>query len=265
MEPETAAGLGFLLVLFGGASLAYGAWRLRPVYHILTNDPIAVRDLVYHSGPAEIEGTAVPTDSGTTVRAPFTDTACLAYEYEVQEYRSSGQSSYWETLEEGESAAQFLVEDDTGTVQVDPADAELHFDSHTTEVPRGEEPPESIARYINQSEAVDAQHDRSLDLVVTELTIGNDQRFVERRLDVDESVHVYGDVERAPAGEWGSGLVDALLTRGEEAGILVISDTSERGTAWRLAKGPLFWTVAGVGLLAPGVTLLGYGVWLLVG
>lgn len=265
MGPETAASLGFLLVLLGGASLGYGAWRLRPVYHILTNDPIAVRDLVYHSGPAEIEGTAVPADSGTTVRAPFTDITCLAYEYEVQEYRSSGQSSYWKTLEEGENATPFFVEDDTGTVQVDPGGAELHFDSHTIEVPRGEEPPETVARHINQSEAVDAQHDRTLDLVVTELTIGNDQRFVERRLDVGESVYVYGDVERAPAGEWGSGLVDALLTRGEEAGILVISDTSERGTAWRVGKGPLFWTVAGLVLVVPGIGLLGYSLLLLVG
>lgn len=264
MEPTTAAGYGVALAFVGGIVLGYGLRELRPVYHILTNDPIPVQDLVYHSGPAEVEGTATPTEEGKTVRTPFSDIDCLACEYEAQELRSSGKSNHWKTLDEGASAAPFLVEDATGSVRVDPAGATLKFEEQVVRVPGGEEPPETIAQYLRRSEEIDPQHEETLDLVVTELNVGNDQRFVERRLDVGESVYVYGDVERAPAGEWGSSLVDALLTRGP-TDILVVSDTSERGTAWRLGKKPLLWAVGGLAALLPGLGLLGYWLWALLG
>lgn len=258
MNPETAVGYGLVLTVLGIVVLGYGASKLRPVYHVLTNDPIPVRELVYHDGPAEIRGTAATTDEEGTVHAPFSAVDCLACEYEVQELRSSGQSSHWKTLDEGRAAVPFLAEDDTGGVRVDPTGAELHVEEQTVTVPGGEEPPERIARYIRRSDAVDPQHDETVNLVVTELNVGNDQRFVERRLDVGESVHVYGDVDRAPAGEWGAGVVDAVLTRGGDRGILVISDTSERGTAWRMGKGALLWTAGGLALALPGVGFLGY-------
>ncbi|MFW6382617.1 MAG: GIDE domain-containing protein [Haloferacaceae archaeon] len=245
-----AAGFGLLVV--GFAALFRAKSALRPVYRILRNEPTPVRELVYHSGPAEIEGTAAGDEKGVT--APFTGKTCLAYEYEVQELRSSGKSNYWETLDEGGAAAPFLVEDETGTVQVDGPAAELHLEAHTLRLDPGEEPPPRIAEYLRESEDVDPQ-DRTIDLVVTELNVGNDQKFIERRLDVGESVHVYGHVERAPAGEWGSGVVDALLTAGEETP-LVVSDTSERGAAWRLLKSRLRWPMLALVSLIAGGSLL---------
>ncbi|MFC7073482.1 GIDE domain-containing protein [Halovenus rubra] len=260
MDPTTAAGYGIVLTLVGGIVLGYGMRELRPVYHILTNDPIPVKDLVYHDGPAEVEGTTAPTEEEKRVTAPFSDVDCLACEYKAQELRSNGKSNYWKTLDEGATAAPFLVEDRTGSVRVDPAGATLKFAQQEVKVPGGEEPPETIAQYIRQTDEVEPQHDETVDIVVTELNVGNDQRFIERRLDINESVYVYGDVERAPPGEWGATLVDAILTRGP-SDILIISDTSERGTAWRLAKGPLVWAVGGLAMVGPGIGLLGY--WLL--
>jgi hypothetical protein len=246
-----AAGLGLLVL--GFAAFFRAASDLRPVYRILRNNPIPVRDLVYHSGPAEIEGTAEGDEKG--VKAPFTGKTCLAYEYEVQELRSSGKSSHWKTLDEGGAAAPFLVADDTGTVQVDGPAASLHLEATSLRLDPGEEPPARIAEYLRESEEVEPQ-DRTIDLVVTELNVGNDQKFIERRLDIGESVHVYGHVDSAPAGEWGSGVVDALLTAGEDTA-LVVSDTSERGAAWRLLKTRLLWP-------AVGITLVGVGAYLLV-
>lgn len=261
MAPTTVAGYGGILLLVGGLVFVYGIRQLRPVYHILTNDPVPVQELVYRDGPTETEGTATTTDEGETVRGPFSGIDCLACEYKVQELRSSGQSHHWKTLEEGVVAVPFLLDDETGTVRVEPAGATLAFEKQVVTVSGGDKPPETIANYIRQSEAVETQHDETIDLVVTELTVGNDQRFIERRLDVDESVYVYGDVERAPTGEWGRDLVDAVLTHGATE-TMVISDTSERGTAWRLGKRPLAWTVGGLVVLLPGVCLLGY--WLVV-
>lgn len=244
----------FALTIAGAVALVgvLALWRayreFRPVYHILTNDPVPVRDLPPRSGPVEVRGTARRTDEGETVTTPFTESRCLAYEYEAQEYQSSGQHSHWKTLDEGGERVPFLVEDDTGLVRVDPAGAELHFEEHSLKIDGGTELPARIAEYVRETDEVDPQ-DKSIDLVVTELDYGNDQRFVERRLDVGERVYVYGSVERGPGGEWGSGLVDALVSDGTDLPEFVISDTSERGTAWRIAKGALGWLLFGLALV----------------
>ena len=261
MDPLGLLLVGGLFAAVGAFVLFWGVIQLRTVYHILRDDPLDVRALAAHSGPAEIEGTVRPDDD-QAVRAPFTDTECLAYEYEVKELQSSGQHSHWKTLDEGNESVPFLVEDDTGLVRVDHDQAELHLDDHTIRVKGGEEPPDRISRYITETESVDSQQ-KTVDLIVTEFGYGNDQRFVERRLDVGDSVHVYGDTTRAPAGEWGSRLVDARLTRGSEAGILVVSDSSERGTAWYIARTPLAVICLGLALLLPGLAALLYGLSLL--
>jgi hypothetical protein len=249
------AGGALLLVVGLGAVLKTRA-ELGPALRIFRNDPLPVQDLVYHDGPAEVEGTARGDEKG--VEAIFTGTVCLAYEYEVEEYRSSGRSSHWKTLDEGQNSVPFLVEDNTGRVQVDNTDAELHLTPETLELSPGEEPPPRVAQYIRQVDDVEYQ-DSSVDLGITELNLGNRQRFTERRLDVDESVHVYGTVDRAPAGEWGSNLVDALLTSSETTP-LVISDGSERQTAWRIVKSNIFWPLLALVCVLVGLYAIALGV-----
>jgi len=247
-------------VAVGGVLALWQAYReLRPVYHILTNDPISVRDLSTRSGPVEIEGTARPTDDHGVVHTPFTDTDCLAFEYETQEYQSHGQGGSWKTLDEGGTWVPFLVEDDTGMVRVDPAGAELHFEEHSLKVRGGDDPPDRIAEYIAETDDVDPQ-DKSIDVVVTELNYGNSQKFIERRLDVGEHVYVYGTAGRAPAGEWGSRLVDAEVGDGEAVPQFVVSDTSERGTAWRIGKGALGWLAFGLALLVVAALIVAVSV-----
>jgi len=238
-----------------GLLVCWRAYReVRKVYHILANDPVPVRELPQRSGPVEVQGTAGRAEDHGTVHTPFTQSNCLAFEYETQEYRSSGKSSHWKTLDEGSAWVPFLVEDDTGLVRVDPDGAELHFEEQSVTLDGGQEPPERIADYIAETDDVDPQ-DGSIDLVVTELDYGNDQRFIERRLDVGEDVYVYGNVGPAPGGEWGSRLVDAVVRDGPDLPAFVISDGSERETAWRIGKGALGWTLAGLALV---VLPLGY-------
>jgi len=244
--------IGGLFVVVGLFVVRNGASEFRTVYHVLTNDPVSVRELPNRSGPVEIEGTATTDDDHTPVRSPFTDTECLVYEYEVGEYRSRGKHSSWETLDEGIDGVPFVVEDDTGAVRVEPAGADLRLADHTTRVDGGDEPPERIAEYVASTEAVDSQ-DGSVDLLVTELGYGNDQRFVERRLEPGESVYVYGTVTPTGESEWGSRLVGATVGDGEAIPEFVVSDTSERGTAWRIGK-------QAVWLVAFGLVFAGFGV-----
>jgi len=257
MDPTIVASSALVVLL--GAGACYQGWRqLEPARNIMRDDPVTIRDLIYHDGPVEVSGVARVDEDAGIARAPFSGRECLAYEYEAQEYQNTGQSAHWKTIDEGLRAVPFLVEDDSGSVPVDPRRAELHFDAEKMTIDPGERPPERVERYIHQTEDLELQND-SIDLVVTELTLGNKQRFVERRLDVDESVHVYGDVGKAPAGEWGSGRVDAVLKRGE--GIpLVISDGAERDTAWRIVKSRLLWAAVGVVLVIFGLVGVVVGV-----
>ena len=240
--PQLVA-LGILAV--GGYLLYAGGRRLTTVVHVLRNDPLPVRALHGHRGPVEIEGRAAEGDDGT-VEAPFTGSRCLAYTYEVEELRSSGKSQSWETLDTGMGGVDFVVDDGTGRVLVDPDGADIHLESHAVTIPPHTELPERIARYVAGTDAVDRQ-DGVVDLKITQLEVGNKQRFTERRLDVGETVYVYGQATRGPSVEWGSSLVDALVGDGDATPVFVISDTDERGTAWRIARGGL-WR-AGLGLL----------------
>ncbi|WP_324757633.1 GIDE domain-containing protein [Haloarcula sp. GH36] len=249
------------LVLLGitavaGYFLLTGGRELSTVYHILRNDPVPIRSVDGHTGPVEIEGTAVVDEESGTVTSPLTGSDCLAYTYEVQELRSSGKHSNWETLDEGMGGVDFLVDDGTDRVRVDPEGADIRFESHSVTVPPGTELPETLAQYVGASDAVDEQ-DRTLNLVVTELSVGNKQRFIERRLDPGEHVYVYGLARRGPAAEWGSTLVDAVIGAGDGTPVFVISDTDERGTAWRIARDGLL--KAGLGVVGLGI-VVGFGI-----
>jgi hypothetical protein len=151
----------------------------------------------------------------------------------------------------------FVVDDGTGRVLVNPDGADIHLESHSVTVPAGTELPDRLADYVAATDAVDPQ-DRTVNLLVTELNVGNRQRFTERRLDVGEDVYVYGLARKGPAVEWGSNLVDVLVGDGAATPVFVISDTDERGTAWRIARGGLWRVGLSIGLLAV-VVLVGLG------
>ena len=234
-----------------GYLLLVGGRRLKTVFHVLRNDPLPVRELHGRRGPVEVEGSALEGDDGT-VEAPFTGSRCLAYEYEVEELRSRGKSESWETLDRGMDGVDFVVDDGTGRVRVDPTGAEVHLEPQSVTVPAGTELPDRLARYVESTDAVEPQN-KSVNLLVTELHLGNRQRFTERRLDSGEDVYVYGEAGPGPAVEWGSDLVDALIGDGDRTPVFVISDTDERGTAGRIARGGLWRVGAGLVAVAFGV------------
>jgi len=251
---------GLVLLAVGGYLLVGGGRELRTVFHVLRNDPVPIRELDGYTGPVEITGTAVPDDDAGTVTAPFTGSECLAYTYEVEELRSSGKHSNWETLDQGQAGVDFVVDDGTDRVRVNPDGADVRFESHSVTVPPGTELPDRLAAYVERTPGVDAQ-DGTVNLLVTELSVGNRQRFTERRLDAGEQVYVYGLARRGPAAEWGSNLVDAVVGDGDGTPVFVISDTSERGTAWRIARGGIWRAALGALVAGFGLVFLLSGLW----
>lgn len=251
------------------ALLAFGVRELAVAHRILSREPDAVFDAP-GGGPIELEGTVVP--EGESLRSPFTGTECVAYEYEVQEQRTRTRNNgkttttetYWETIASGEETIPFRLKDDTGAVLVDPAGADLRLSTERAiRVEGGAEPPDRIARYIREDDRVDDQN-RSIDLRLFELSTGRDRKFVERRLDLDEQVHVLGITRYDPSASKASGHVNAVVGAPEEARSpnpwirlrsrlfgprFLISDTTDRGAGLRVALPGVVAILLGLGVL----------------
>jgi hypothetical protein len=254
---------GSLVVVTVGG---YGLLQLWTAYRIYSRPPDDVMD-VPSGGQIELEGTARPATG--TVEAPFTGGECLVCDYEVEEYRSQGKGRSWQTIDEGRLVVPFLVEDGTGSVLVEPAGVRTNLSTAAEiDVDGGAEPPARIRRFIEATPDVDSEN-TSVDLKVIELNTGNDRRYVERRLDPGETVHVLGHARYGRDGLEYAGSVNALVgprLDGDADGsfvrrlrdrvggpAFVVSDASGRGAAWRIARPgvlALFLAALGAGFLA---------------
>ena len=76
-------------------------------------------------GLVEIKGVA---DAGghAPLISPLGEVDCLWYRFSIEEYRRSGKSSNWQTVEKGASERPFLLRDDTGSCWINPVGADVH-------------------------------------------------------------------------------------------------------------------------------------------
>ena len=245
----------------------YGLGELRLAHRVLRVRPDSALDAP-DGGRIELRGTARPVDDETPLRSPFSDTPCLVCEYEVEEYDSSGKGSNWTTVDSGTEWVPFRLEDDTGSVRIEPAGADFRLErDERIAVDGGTEPPEPIARYIDRTEAVDCQNG-TLDLRLFELKTGSDRRFIERLLVPGEAVHVLGTARYDTTVSRAAGQVNAVVGAADAAAAdsrwlrlrhalvgdpFVVSDGSERRLGLRAG-------IYGIGSLA----VAAFAVWIAV-
>ncbi|WP_049926325.1 GIDE domain-containing protein [Halopiger goleimassiliensis] len=243
--------IGALLAVGGIACLAYGAWNLRPAYHVYRGETDDVVSVERVDGPVELEGTA--TELAGTVEAPLTGTPCLAYEYEVEEHQSSGKNSSWNTVDSGSAAVPFRLEDETASVRVEPAGADFALTTdERIDVDGGEPEPEPVRRFLETESDLESEN-RSLDLAVVEIATGNDRRYYERRLDPGGEVYVLGQTTYDVEARETMRDISAVVEDGPESPVFVVADTCQDGAARLLARRGLVWFGFGLALLAFGV------------
>jgi hypothetical protein len=240
----------------GVALLTLGLAELRNAWRIRSQDPDPAADAT-RGGPVELAGVANAADQ--TIRAPFSGTECLACEYEVLEYRSSGKHSSWQTVDEDTIAVPFHLQDDTGSVLVDPNGASLNLaEEMDHKVQGGTTPPDRIREFIADTPTVDSEN-YTHDLKIVEIKGGNDRRYVERRLDPNKRVHVVGAARSAYDRTGDLGTVNAVVGAPDVGSASLIgrwrrriagrpfavADSRQGGAAWRMAKPGLVLTVLG--------------------
>lgn len=247
--PTSPLGVVLLVGLVGGGLLAFGfalreGGAIRQVLAGSSTDIFSLSTGI--SGPISISGTANQYED--TLVSPFTATDCLALEYEVEERRTTQHGTSWVEIDSGRAAVPFLLEDETGSVLVKPTRVRLGLDtSETIDVDGGEPPPDRIQEFIERNADVDSE-ERTWDLKIIELKVGNDRRDIERRLDPGESVTVFGEVRNEPGVSTRAGQVNAVLSAGSNP--LILSETTPYRTVLRG-----FWPVLMAACL--GIVLLG--------
>lgn len=216
---------GFVGVLLGGVLLARHGREALFAYRIATTDPVTRVPPEDESRFALVRGSV---QSSKTIRAPESETECVAYEYEIRE-RADGKFSHWEQLESGRDVVPFDIDSAAGIVHADAG----------------------VLRLIVSERQVQTENE-------------NDERqVIERRIDPGETIGVYGIVQPAPTDEWGRTRDDAVVTD-DERNPLLVSDAGPYRTLWRVGIRPVLWSLLGFVLLAYGVSSLGYAVVLLL-
>ena len=200
-------------------------------------------------------GTVVESEDSRTVEAPFSGRSAVAMAYQVLEEESSGlwwlgfpfgSMTSFEPIDGGAVVNSFLLDDGTGQVRVDPGGATFRLDPDTTiGVKGGETPPDRIRRYIDSNDDVDDE-DVSVNLGIVDWGVGDDRRYVERRVEPGDEVLVCGAARNARGAV---GAVQATIDGGQP---FLLADTDRRGLARRLLVGSPAAVLLSVALFAGG-------------
>lgn len=241
------------LSVLAAIPLAYAYGEGRQMLELLRTPEVDVLDLSLGTrGPVRITGTV--TEADEAVESPFSGRECLAVRYEVRD-RAPGARSGWTTMDTGTDEVPFLLEDHSGSVLVEPDRHRLGTDRRERiDVDRGEEPPERIREFVEQSDYVESR-ETSRDLGIVEVDLGDDRRFVEYRLEPGDQVTVLGEASTESGRTLRSGSVDTVLSAGSTP--LFVSEQPNLAVL-REFKYVLVGVVAGVVFLALlGNALLG--------
>lgn len=247
-------GLGELLflavfVVVGVGLVAYGLANLRTYLTLKSTKQTDAHAV--GSGFVEVEGEAAVADR--TLEAPFSGEQCLAYEFEVEEYRHDDDGSNWHTRASGERVVPFTLEDGTGAVGVEATASSLSVErDYRTVVHPDERPPERVQRFLDGEAHLD--HDTAM-FDVAGISIGGDKhRFTERRLDPGTTAYAAGRAEPTTAVDGasptlvddGGGRFDGLVGKP-----FVVADAGEDEAEWRHLK-------LGVGMTLFGLVFAGF-------
>lgn len=247
----------FAVVAVGLGLLTLGGYRLRPAIRRYRREPIDVYEATQASGAVGLRGTVRP--DGHVLEAGFTGIDCVAFRYEIEEYRSGGQGSSWETIASGGQFAPFRLEDDTGSILVEPHGDEIAFGEEWSTEVDSDETVQGRPRAFLESERVEPGEAGELSIGPLSVGTGDRRRYSEARLEPDDPVAVDGPVEYDPEAsrEWGSGAVNAAVRSSADTRVVVAEGDRIpllRDGAW-----------LSIGLVLGGLALSGFGVLRLLG
>jgi hypothetical protein len=169
----------------------------------------------------EIYGEIVPFGK-KILKSPFSNSDCVYYKYDVEEYRSSGKSSHWVTISKGQKGVPFYLKDSTGKVLVDAKGARV-------DIPKDNE---FKSGFRNDPPAIVKKFLESNNLKYTSLLRTNKtMRYREYFIAPKDKLYIMGTagdnpyVKEATAA---NSVDDVMIQKGEHEKFYYISDKPEK-------------------------------------
>ncbi|QLD87946.1 hypothetical protein HWV07_02385 [Natronomonas salina] len=242
---------GVFLLGVGIVAGAYGLRRRRQrdaIAGVETTDVLRLTP-----GPAEVYGTAEPTEDGP-LPTPFSDDDCLLVEWEIEEWEESGKHSSWRTEGAGTITAPFYVDDGTDRVLVRPGEAtvELSGPRETTEVGVDEPLPGPIQRFVDLDSTPGEPRGAFLQAIDWGTRVG-DRKYHQRVLRPGDQVYVHGTATRVGAETFGANDFEIVARADDghpDAELFLVADRPESELLADRGDAVIYLTIAGFSLLA---------------
>ncbi len=222
---------GFVLFLLGIGFfwLGYSKFRLKRLIEDMPTSKM--RSIAM--GMVEVNGEAVPI-KGRALKSPFSGNDCVYYRYSIEEYRHSGKHSRWVTISSGSERTPFFLKDDTGSVLVDPALAQIEIPADFRfQSGLGKDPPAMIKNFL-------AAKNMSFEGF---LGINRQMRYTEYYIAQKDKLYILGTAADNPhvaEATAKQGVEDVMIQKGKGS-VFYISDKGEReilkGLRWYIAGG----------------------------
>jgi hypothetical protein len=118
--------MDFLYLILVVVLAAFGFILLKPLRQIIRIRRVPTLPIVALPTTGQVE--VVGRVGGNILLSPISDTSCVLWHVEVQEYRGTGKSGRWVTILKQTSGQSIEIDDDTGRILAVPAGAEMVLD-----------------------------------------------------------------------------------------------------------------------------------------
>ena len=193
-------------------------------------------------GPCEIQGRIESIDSPFT--SPWTQQQCVYYEFLVEELRGSGGRATWYSIINDVQKQSFKVTDPSGSVEIDPDEAEFEAEFDLKSVAH-----EQIGLLSGDasSELQTLLKDRDIE---TTNRISRELRCSEKVLTTGDTVYVFGEAKR----------VDEKLVICWGDMPLIVTDDGERKVEEGYSKSARGWMIATIILMVIALAFIVAGI-----
>lgn len=257
-----------VVILAAGGFLFWKGFKRYGQYKLIKDTPTSkIRSLAM--GIVEINGNAMPNNA-KYLKTPFSNVNCFAYSYEVKEYKrhssidikgNTTTDNRWETIAKGRNQTLFQVKDDTGSVIINPKNAELKLNVRKIFLQKaglfG-----NFTSIFKDLKIFERSTDNNFDVKKLNLEpiedkkrnfrnrVG-DRKFYEQYITDNDNLYIIGTATNNASSN-----NQVQIIKGENEPTFIISDKSEKKLLKKIGWGVVGFLIGGIGLILLGLWLV---------